>query len=86
MTNWTGNWTINHRRMEIISALNRGFDEFPELKKEIFYYENDLKCATTKKKEMRIRCILCGYEKTYKTKNKESCPIRTTHNWRVVKK
>ncbi len=42
-------WTIDHRRMEIIEAVNRGMDEFSELKKEIFYWDNKLKCATTKK-------------------------------------
>ena len=41
-------WTIGYRRMEIVEALNRGMDEFPELKKEMFYWDNKLKCVTTK--------------------------------------
>jgi len=42
-------FTIDHARMGIITKLNRYGDDFSELKKEIFYYDEKLKCFTTKK-------------------------------------
>ena len=44
----TTKFNIDHARMDIIGKLNRYGDEFPELKKEIFYYDKELKCFTTK--------------------------------------
>lgn len=43
-------FTIDHARKEIIGALNRYGDEFPELKEEIFYYNKILKCFIAEKK------------------------------------
>lgn len=39
-------FTIDHCRLGIISQLNRGGDEFKELKKESFFYDKKLKCWT----------------------------------------
>ena len=39
-------FTIDYARADIIGTLNRHGDEFPELKKEIFYYDEELKCFT----------------------------------------
>lgn len=41
-------FTIDHRRLDIISQLNRGSDEFEDLKKETFYYDEKLKCWLSK--------------------------------------
>jgi len=42
-------FTIDHARMEIITKLNRYGDDFPELKKEIFYYDELLRCYMSKR-------------------------------------
>ena len=42
--------------------------------------------AAMKEERMIIKCVLCGEEKIYKTKNKRRCPCRTTHKWRVQRK
>jgi len=43
-------FNVDHARMDIIGKMNLYSDEFPELKKEIFYYNSKLKCFTSKKK------------------------------------
>ena len=45
-----GEYKIDNARMDIIGKLNRCGDEFPELKKEVFYYDEKLKCFTNKLK------------------------------------
>lgn len=47
-------FTIDHARMEIIGKLNRWGDDFPELKKEIFYYDEKLKCFNSKGQEQDL--------------------------------
>ena len=44
-------WTIDHRRMEIIGAMNRALAEFPEIESEVFYYNASLKCAMSVEKQ-----------------------------------
>lgn len=41
---------FTNARMEVIIALNRYSDEFPQLKDEIYYYDDILKCWTVKEK------------------------------------
>ena len=41
-------FTIDLRRLGIIAQLNRGGDEFEDLKKEVFYYDKKLKCWLSK--------------------------------------
>ena len=41
-------WTIDHARLQIIGNLNRNANMFPDLKKEIFYYDKRLRCFTSK--------------------------------------
>ena len=43
-------WTIDNARMQIIGNLNRNADDFPELKKEMFFYNPTLKCFVSDKK------------------------------------
>jgi len=31
-----------------------------------------------------VKCELCGLVKKYKSKNKEPCPYRKTHKWRMI--
>jgi len=40
--------TIDHARLEIVSLLNRRGDEFEDLKKEIFSYNEKFKCWESK--------------------------------------
>ena len=44
-------WAIDHRRMDIISKLNRGSNEFEELKEEVFYYDDKLECWLSRKRD-----------------------------------
>ena len=39
---------IENRRSQVLELLNRVGDEFPLLKKEEYYYNEKLKCWTTK--------------------------------------
>ena len=41
-------FTVDHARREIIISLNRYGDEFPDLKKEIFYYNEKIGTFTTR--------------------------------------
>ena len=44
-------YTKDHTRLMIISDLNRATEEFPVFKKEIFYFDEKLKCWATKQLE-----------------------------------
>lgn len=50
MTEKKTGWNIDHARMQIIGNLNRNSNDFPELKKEVFYYDKTLECFTSKLK------------------------------------
>ncbi len=34
-----------------------------------------------KKTDLWVKCVLCGCEKKYKSKNPYPCPARKTHKW-----
>ncbi len=44
-------WEQHHREKEILGQLNRGSDEFPDIKNFVFYYDEKIKCWLMKHKQ-----------------------------------